>query len=118
MHAVLMSVQLDDLYATLLSVLGRAIEADHIPATSETLDDLLDIYGPRLSRARSSAVPTAFRDFWRRAFQNVQLDYSEDVAHFLRDVMAAVPGMITTSGLAVPDSWSEVRQLLSGKEWI
>jgi hypothetical protein len=42
----------------------------------------------------------------------VHLDYSEDVAGFLRDVMEAVPGMIVAPGLAVQDSWSEVRGMV------
>ncbi len=100
--------QLDNLYIILLSSLTGAIEAHHIQATSETLDDLIDIYAPRLSRAQSSAVPAAFKDFWQSCFQSAQLDYSDEVADFLRDVLAAVPGMIHVSGLAVPDSWSEV----------
>ena len=57
-------------------------------------------------------MPIAFQNFWQRAFQHVQLDYSEDVARFLREVMAAVPGMISISGLAVPDSWSEVSEVV------
>ena len=100
---------MDDLYIAILIALADAIEAHHIPATAATLDDLIELYAPRLSRARSAAVPTAFKVFWQRCFKNApDLEYSEEVEQFLKDVIAAVPGMIVAPGLVVENSFSEV----------
>nr|XP_031864327.1 uncharacterized protein CI109_000240 [Kwoniella shandongensis]KAA5531399.1 hypothetical protein CI109_000240 [Kwoniella shandongensis] len=94
--------KLDEVYVTLLASLGEAIAADHLPAISETMNSLVDIFAPRLSRASSSTVPLAFQSFWQKTFGTVEgLTYSDDVAGFLKDVLAAVPGIITTPGLDV-----------------
>ncbi|KAL7423005.1 hypothetical protein Q5752_002303 [Cryptotrichosporon argae] len=99
---------LDTLYMTLLDALAGAIGAGHIPASSDTVNSLIELYAPRLSRAQSEDVPTAFQAFWARTFQDVRgVDFSDDVAGFLGDVMAAVPGMISAHGLAGGESWSE-----------
>ncbi|KAK8858700.1 hypothetical protein IAR55_002929 [Kwoniella newhampshirensis] len=97
-----MNQNLDNLYVTLLTRLGDSIVANHLPAKSDAMNSLVDIFAPRLSRASSSSVPFAFQAFWQNAFGNVQgLDYSDDVAGFLKDVLAAVPGMIAVPGLSV-----------------
>ncbi|WVQ96627.1 hypothetical protein IAU59_003732 [Kwoniella sp. CBS 9459] len=95
-----MASQLDKLYVAVLHVLGQAIAASHIPVNSDTLNRLVDLYAPRLSRAQTSDVPLAFQAFWTQTFARATgLEYSDDVAGFLRDLLAAVPGMITAPGL-------------------
>ncbi|GMK53671.1 hypothetical protein CspeluHIS016_0102570 [Cutaneotrichosporon spelunceum] len=99
--------QLDELYIALLSAITRAIDNGSLPASSVTMNSLIDIYAPRLSCARSAAVPAAFQDFWRRSFQPVRgLEYSNDVAGFLQDVLTAVPGLIIVEGLFSDESQS------------
>ncbi|CAK9780686.1 unnamed protein product [Cutaneotrichosporon oleaginosum] len=99
--------QLDDLYIAVLGAITLAIENGSMPASSATMNNLIDIYAPRLSCAQSAAVPTAFQDFWRRSFQPVSgLEYSDDVAGFLQDVLAAVPGLIIVEGLYSDESQS------------
>ncbi|WVF69135.1 hypothetical protein IAT40_003909 [Kwoniella sp. CBS 6097] len=95
-----MAQNLDQLYVAILHALGQAISASHIPANSGSLNTLIGLYAPRLSRAQTSAVPLAFQAFWEKTFaQSSDLDYSDDVAGFLRDLLAAVPEMITAPGL-------------------
>ncbi|BEJ13875.1 hypothetical protein CspHIS471_0310490 [Cutaneotrichosporon sp. HIS471] len=99
--------ELDGLYIAILSAITLAIESGSMPASSATMNNLIDIYAPRLSCARSAAVPTAFQDFWRRSFQPAGgLEYSDDVAGFLQDVLTAVPGLIIVEGLYSDESQS------------
>lgn len=93
--------QLDQLYIAILGAVTLAIESGSMAASSETLNHLIDLYAPRLSCAQSAAVPFAFQDFWRRTFQSASgLEHSDDVAGFLHDVLAAVPGLIIVEGLS------------------
>jgi hypothetical protein len=97
--------QLDNLYIAVLGAITLAIENGSMPASSATMNDLIDVYAPRLSCAQSAAVPAAFQDFWRRSFQPVSgLEYSDDVAGFLHDVLTAVPGLIIVEGLYSDES--------------
>ncbi len=97
--------QLDNLYIAVLGAITLAIENGSMPASSATMNDLIDVYAPRLSCAQSAAVPAAFQDFWRRSFQPVSgLKYSDDVAGFLHDVLTAVPGLIIVEGLYSDES--------------
>lgn len=98
----------DNLYIAVLGALTRAIEAGAIEASSEAMDAYIDMYAPRLSRAQSRVVPLAFRDMWHRAFQPLgAVDYSDDVAGFLQDVLTAVPGLVIAEGLESLDTESQ-----------
>ncbi|WVR06457.1 hypothetical protein IAU60_003488 [Kwoniella sp. DSM 27419] len=104
------SDQLDQLYVTVVKALTQAFASGQLEANSGTVNSLAELYAPRLSKARSEDVPIAFRNFWNEAFgQAYNLVYSNDVADFLRDILAAVPGMITAPGL-------EGQSSLSGEE--
>ncbi|OCF30437.1 hypothetical protein I316_07924 [Kwoniella heveanensis BCC8398] len=97
----IMDIRLDELYITIVRALGQSIAAGHIAADSDLLNTFVDLYAPRLSRAQTPAVPLAFQDFWAKTFaQSSGLEYSDDVAGFLRDLLAAVPGIITAPGLS------------------
>jgi hypothetical protein len=101
--------QLDTLYVTLLSALTTAINENHLLADGTTLDNLLDIIAPRLSRARSQAVPKAFKSFWQNCFAELHAsEMTKDALAFVRDVLAAVPGMISVKGFDSESSMSEV----------
>jgi hypothetical protein len=97
---------------TVLNALANAVASKQIPAMSHTLDKYIDVFAPRLSRALSADVPRAFQAFWRKSFQDVEVDFSDDVRGFLLDVLAAVPGMIEVRGLFPQGSMSEVSRMV------
>ncbi|ORY30526.1 hypothetical protein BCR39DRAFT_505059 [Naematelia encephala] len=99
--------KLDEMYMTLLAKIREAIHGDFIEATGDILDSYIDIYAPRLSRARTPAVPAAFQSFWNSGFSGVGLELSEDVKEFLGELLAAVPGMIEVAGLSSIEPLSE-----------
>jgi hypothetical protein len=101
--------KLDTLYVALFDDITRAIESRAIPALSETMDKYIELYAPRLSRASSAAVPAAFQQLWHRAFQPLgAVQYSDDVAGFLSDIMTAIPGFIIAEGLSSLESSESV----------
>lgn len=105
----MLTSQLDSLYIAVISVLGAAIEAGHLTSSAETMDGLIQLFAPRLSRASRPEVPQAFKTFYERAFSAVvAADLSETVKAFLEDVLAAVPGMFEVPGLLVRDTFSQV----------
>nr|XP_019012891.1 uncharacterized protein I206_02387 [Kwoniella pini CBS 10737]OCF51672.1 hypothetical protein I206_02387 [Kwoniella pini CBS 10737] len=93
--------RLDNLYVPLLSILSDSIPSEDLPLNSATLNGLAELYIPRISKASSSAVPKAFQSFWDKTFakSSSPLEYSDDLADFLRDLLSAVPGMIICPGL-------------------
>ena len=108
--------QLDDLYIATLGALAGAIEAGHLPSTVGTMDDMIHLFAPRLSRAKTAAVPRAFQDFYNSSFPNIRLeDMSDEVCSFVGEVLSAVPGLITVPGLVAATgtmsevSWTEAR---------
>jgi len=73
------------------------------------MEDLIGLYAPRLSLARSVEVPQAFKDFYNVSFSSIRAEaIPEPVRLFLEDVLAAVPGMIEVPGLLVRDTFSQV----------
>lgn len=102
---------------TVLNALANAVVSKQIPAKSDTLDKYIDVFAPRLSRALSADVPRAFQAFWRKSFQDLEVDFSDDVRGFLLDVLAAVPGMIEVRGLLPQSSMSEVSLLVLNVEF-
>jgi hypothetical protein len=89
--------------------LSIAIQNGQLGRTGDTLDTLIGLFAPRLSRAKSQAVPKAFKDFWQSCFTEVNAsEMSEDVFAFLNDVLSAVPAMITVKGLDSEILMSEV----------
>jgi hypothetical protein len=101
--------QLDQFYTSLLFALTKTVVNGHLPSTGQTIDKLLDIYAPRLSRAQTQAVPMAFKRFWQACFATVDVEtMSEDAVAFLSDVLSAVPGMIDVCGLDMDASVSTV----------
>lgn len=92
---------IDKLYVVLIDALARAIESSAVPASAEAMDEFIDIYAPRLSRAQSLQVPSAFQDMWARSFQPLgAVEYSDGVAVWLQDLLVAVPGLIIAEGLS------------------
>ena len=76
------------------------------------MEDLIGLYAPRLSLARSVEVPQAFKDFYNVSFSSIRAEaIPEPVRLFLEDVLAAVPGMIEVPGLLVRDTFSQVSAL-------
>ncbi|OCF72794.1 hypothetical protein I204_06023 [Kwoniella mangroviensis CBS 8886] len=109
-----MNQQLDGIYISLLNTLSSSMPSEEHPINSETLNSLAELYIPRISRATSSAVPIAFQSFWNKNFGTAsagRLDYSEDVADFLRDLLMAVPGIIVCPGLEGDSQLSEEESL-------
>ncbi|WWC88518.1 uncharacterized protein L201_003429 [Kwoniella dendrophila CBS 6074] len=108
------SQRLDNLYVTLLTILSSTMPSEDLPIDSETLNTLAELYIPRISKGNSSAVPLAFQSFWNNTFgtgSSEALQYSEDVAYFLRDLLTAVPGMINCPGLEGSSQLSEEESL-------
>ncbi|WWC62725.1 uncharacterized protein I303_105322 [Kwoniella dejecticola CBS 10117] len=105
--------KLDNLYVSLLETLSKSIPSPDLPLSSTTLNELAELYIPRISRATSSAVPKAFQSFWSKTFaeSRTPLTYSEDVADFLRDLLSAVPGMIICPGLEGDSQLSQEESL-------
>ena len=96
--------QLDQLYLVIVhSYVGVFTRGPEL-IKPETLDVLLPIYGPRLSRATSSAIPKALQDFFRLFAELDLAALSEDVRDFIVDVNMAVPGMIKLKGLTPPNN--------------
>ncbi|KAK4687833.1 hypothetical protein P7C73_g2289, partial [Tremellales sp. Uapishka_1] len=92
-----LAAQLDELYVSLITALSKSVSP-----TSNALDLYIDLYAPRLSLARSTAVPRAFQEFWIGSFAGIQgLEYSDDVAGFLRSIMSAIPGFINVEDLSM-----------------
>ena len=106
-----LNATLDGLYISLLGAISTAIRASAIPSSSATLQRLLDIYAPRLSRAQTSAVPKAFQALWEAISPIPARDLSDDVRGFAEQILAAVPGMITVPGLIATASVSEEESL-------
>ncbi|WVQ65639.1 uncharacterized protein L199_003817 [Kwoniella botswanensis] len=109
-----MNQQLDVIYISLLNTLSSSMPTEELPVNSETLNSLAELYFPRISRATSSAVPFTFQSFWNKTFGTAssgRLEYSEDVADFLRDLLMAVPGMIVCPGLEGDSQLSEEESL-------
>ncbi|ORX37271.1 hypothetical protein BD324DRAFT_656397 [Kockovaella imperatae] len=98
---------LDELYISVLSALSGAVGAGAIPANGQTLEVYLDVYAPRLSRARSARVPAAFQAFWASLRTISAADMSAAVRSFAKQILSAVPGMIIVSGLDAPSVLSE-----------
>lgn len=94
---------------SLLAALGSAIHSGIIPSNAQAMDDLIDLFAPRLNRGLSATVPTAFKTFYEDSFANVHAgEMSERVRAFVEEVVAAVPGMIEVPGLQVQDTFSQV----------
>jgi hypothetical protein len=105
----LIPIQLDQLYCNILSALSRAVTAGHIAATSETLDNTIQLFAPRLSRSQSAEVVKAFPNFYTSNFSKVDsAQMSEHVRQFLYDFISAVPGIIAVPGLVVVETLSQV----------
>jgi len=101
--------KLDAMYVAILGGITRAIESGSITASADTMDAYIELYAPRLSLANSESVPKAFQEMWCRAFQPLgAVEYSYDVATFLRDVLTAVPGLIIAEGLSTLESSESV----------
>ena len=100
--------QVDDLYISIVHLLGRAIEAGQLARQAATFDALLDVLAPRLSRAVSRRVPETFQAFWTH-FAELHIDsFSVDTVAFLQSLLAAVPDIIAVKGLTVDVEMSEV----------
>jgi hypothetical protein len=81
------------------------------------MDELIDIFAPRLNRGVTTAVPAAFNAFYEGAFAAVRAgEMSERVRTFFEEVVAAVPGMIDVPGLQVQDTFSQVSCLFGTRE--
>lgn len=94
---------------TILAGLLESVQEGHLSATAETMDSLLDLFGPRLSRAKSNRALQAFKEFYQGTFALVRAEeMSEQVRSFMEDLCAAVPGLITVPGLVINDTFSIV----------
>lgn len=108
--------RLDELYVATLEAVSRAhprprplspMDFDAEPNAEHTdeqqaqrLHTHIDLFAPRLSRAISSAVPTAFAAFWAAGgYEDIQLQGEESVWEFVRDVVDAVPDLIIVKGI-------------------
>lgn len=101
--------QLDEVYMTMLAGLLEAVQAGHLTADGDLMDSLLDLFGPRLSRAKSNKALQAFKEFYQGCFARVHVDsMSGQLRSFMEDICAAVPGFITVPGLVVKDTFSVV----------
>ena len=112
--------RLDELYVATLKAVSRAhprpeVLAPNVPDAepkaertdeqqaqeqAQRLHTHIDLFAPRLSRAISSAVPSAFAAFWAAGgYEDVQLQGEESVWEFVRDVVDAVPDLIIVKGI-------------------
>ena len=86
------------------------------PSTAQALHAYIDLFAPRLSRAISSAVPSAFASFWATGgFDQVDVKGEESVWEFAKDVVDAVPDLIVVKGLNDADQ-SRDKSLTGEKE--
>jgi hypothetical protein len=83
-------------------------QAGLISVLADSFDDILDVVAPRLSRAVSRAVPEAFARLWTRFSYISSSDFSEDAQVFLKEVVAAAPGLINLKEVSIPDEMEEV----------
>lgn len=77
------------------------------------MDDLIDLFAPRLKCGLSTSVPQAFQMFYEASFAHISANVMSDrVKTFLEEVVAAVPGMILVQGLQLQDTLSPVRDII------
>jgi hypothetical protein len=111
-----LAVKLDELYVAVLEAISRSSgAASNVPVSGKLVGSVkdvcelasvdmlhrhIDLFAPRLSRAVSSSVPTAFATFWSTGkYDQADLHAEESVWEFVKDVVDAVPDLIVVKGI-------------------